>query len=79
MGSLSMCTVVGNQTVQVFLAAGTGMAKVYIVDDEFGSCQPRSMSVRTYLDSGMTEEEVVRHVLSVVSASIEQLSYANGR
>ncbi|MGR3906408.1 hypothetical protein Q3A80_05135 [Burkholderia sp. SR8] len=77
MGSLSMCRVVGNRTVQIFLPEGTDTAKIYIVDEEYGSRQPRSMSVRAYLDSGMTEEEVVRHVLSVVSASVEQVAPLN--
>ncbi|CAM2175264.1 hypothetical protein WI41_22005 [Burkholderia latens] len=77
MGSLSMCRVVGTRTVQIFLPEGADTAKIYIVDDECGSRQPRSVNVRAYLDSGMTEEEVVRHVLNVVSASLEQVVQLN--
>jgi hypothetical protein len=70
-----MCRVVGTRTVQIFLPDGTDIAKIYIVDEEYGARQPRSMSVRAYLDAGMTGEEVVRHMLSVVSASLEQVAH----
>ncbi|QND94189.1 hypothetical protein SY91_01587 [Burkholderia cenocepacia] len=73
MGTISMQAIVSNKTIQVVFTPGDEQATIYIVNGEQGSYQPRHMSVREYGEAGMSAEEIVRHLLEVVSASVEEL------
>ncbi len=73
MTTLSMQTVVNGKTVQIVLLEVEATAKIYVVDSDGSSHRPRTMSVQEYVDSGMSSEEVVRHILEVVTASLEHL------
>jgi hypothetical protein len=71
-----MQAIVCGKTVQVVMSTDELTAKIYIVDSDGSSHMPRTMSVNEYIASGMSSEEVVRHILEVVSAAIEQLDRA---
>lgn len=73
MGTISMQAIVSNKTIQVVFTPGDEQATIYIVNGEHGSYQPRHMSVREYGEAGMSDEDIVRHLLEVVSTSIEEL------
>ncbi|AJY09251.1 hypothetical protein K6W16_27835 [Burkholderia dolosa] len=74
MSTVCKQAVVSGKTVQVVLISDAATAKIYIVDDEDGPLPPRTMSVEQYARAGMSSEEIARHVLHVVSTSIEQLA-----
>ncbi|WP_175920834.1 hypothetical protein [Burkholderia latens] len=74
MSTLCMQTVVHGKTVQVVLSPESRTARIDIVDEEAGRHPPRTMSIEQYLNAGMAGDEIVRHVLEVVSLSIEQLA-----
>lgn len=74
MSTLCMQTRIHGKTVQVVLSPERRTAKIYIVDEEAGSHPPRTMSIEQYLSAGMTDDEIARHVLEVVSISITQLA-----
>ncbi|WP_261536430.1 hypothetical protein [Burkholderia multivorans] len=44
-----------------------------MVNSDGSSQQPRAMSVREYLDAGMSSEQVVRHILEVITTALEEL------
>lgn len=48
-------------------------ARIDIVDDEPAAIA-RTMSIEQYVDAGMADDEIARHVLEVVTMSIEQLA-----
>ncbi|WP_423762634.1 hypothetical protein [Burkholderia sp. NLJ2] len=72
MTTLSMQTIACGKTIQVALMTDAGTARIFVMDNGDGSHQPQIMKVRQYLDAGMTDEDVVRHVLNIVVASIER-------
>ncbi|WP_321807306.1 hypothetical protein [Burkholderia sp. BCC1993] len=74
MATLCMQIVVLGKTVQLVLSSEHRTARIYIVDDGAGSHPPRTMSIEQYVDAGMTDDEIARHVLEVVTMSIEQLA-----
>ncbi|MBR8403837.1 hypothetical protein [Burkholderia cenocepacia] len=74
MSTLCMQTVVHGKTVQVVLSPERRTARIDIVDDQTGSYPPRTMSIEQYVDAGMADDEIARHVLEVVTMSIEQLA-----
>ncbi|MDP9583574.1 hypothetical protein ACN9MG_21100 [Burkholderia ambifaria] len=78
MSTVTMQAVVGEKIVQIVLLVEDATAKIYIANNDGSSHQPRTMSVREYLDSGMSSEETVRHILEVVRESIEQLERSRG-
>ncbi|KVH56495.1 hypothetical protein WS89_23845 [Burkholderia sp. MSMB1072] len=73
MGTISMQAIVSNTTIQVVFTPGDAEATIYIVNGEHGSYQPRHMDVREYGEAGMSAEDIVRHLLEVVSISVEEL------
>ncbi|AOK43661.1 hypothetical protein QZM46_09825 [Burkholderia vietnamiensis] len=74
MSALCMQTIVHGRTVQVVLSPERRTARIHIVDDESGSYPPRTISIERYLSAGMTDEQIARHVLEVVTMSVEQLA-----
>ncbi|AWV01868.1 hypothetical protein DM992_20385 [Burkholderia sp. JP2-270] len=72
MTTLSMQTIICGKTIQVALMTDTATASIFVMDNDDGSHQPQIMKVRQYLDAGMTDEDVVRHVLNIVVAAIER-------
>ncbi|WP_269504486.1 hypothetical protein [Burkholderia sp. IMCC1007] len=74
MSTLCMQTVVHGKTVQVVLSPDSRSARIYIIDDGSGSYPPRTMSIQQYINAGMADEEIIRHVLEVVAISVEQLA-----
>ena len=74
MATLCMQIVVLGKTVQLMLSSEHRTARIYIVDADAGSHPPRTMSIEQYVDAGMTDDEIARHVLEVVTMSIEQLA-----
>lgn len=68
MATLCMQIVVLGKTVQLVLSPERRAARIDIVDDD------RTMSIEQYVDAGMTDDEIARHVLEVVTMSIEQLA-----
>ncbi|WP_244131424.1 hypothetical protein [Burkholderia pseudomultivorans] len=72
MTTFSMQAILYRRTIQVVLMADTGTASIFVVDNDDGSRQSKTMKVRQYLDAGMTDEGVARHVLNVVAAAIER-------
>lgn len=70
--SSNLQAIVCGKTIQVVLMADTGTASIFVVDNDVGSHQSKVMKVRQYLDAGMTDEDVARHVLNVVVAAIER-------
>ncbi|KWZ29837.1 hypothetical protein [Burkholderia anthina] len=74
MSTLCMQTVVHGKTVQVVLSPEQRTARIDIVDDEAGRYPPRTMRIEQYVNAGMTDDEIARHVLEVVTMSIEQLA-----
>ncbi|AIO47869.1 hypothetical protein LGN04_05870 [Burkholderia multivorans] len=73
MTTVCMQTVVSSKTVQVVLLAEQATAKIYMVNSDGSSQQPRAMSVREYLDAGMSSEQVVRHILEVITTALGEL------
>ncbi|WP_230684563.1 hypothetical protein [Burkholderia cepacia] len=67
-----MQTIVCGKTIQVALMTDMATASIFVMNNDDGSHQPRIMKIRQYLDAGMTGEDVVRHVLNIVVASIER-------
>jgi len=78
MSTVTMQAIVGEKIVQIVLLVEDATAKIYIVNNDGSSYQPRTMSVQEYLDSGMSSEETVRHILEVVRESIEQVERSRG-
>ncbi|RQS18423.1 hypothetical protein [Burkholderia sp. Bp8998] len=74
MTSLCMQTAVHGKTVQVVLSLERRTARIFIVDDEAGNHPPRTMSIDQYVNAGMADDEIARHVLEVVAMSLEQLA-----
>ncbi|WP_175821700.1 hypothetical protein [Burkholderia sp. BCC0419] len=74
MSTLCMQTVVHGKTVQIVLSPEQRTARIDIIGDEAGSYPPRTMSIERYVNAGMADDEIARHVLEVVSMSIEQLA-----
>ncbi|RQR41299.1 MULTISPECIES: hypothetical protein [unclassified Burkholderia] len=74
MTTLSMQTAVHGKTVQVMLSLERRTVRIDIVDDEAGSHPPRTMSIEQYVNAGMADDEIARHVLEVVAMSLEQLA-----
>ncbi|MDS0795187.1 hypothetical protein NUV26_23715 [Burkholderia pseudomultivorans] len=72
MATFSMQAILYRRTIQVVLIADAGTASILVVDNDDGSHQSKTMKVRQYLDAGMTDEGVARHVLNVVAAAIER-------
>ncbi|ABI91941.1 hypothetical protein KDX32_28495 [Burkholderia ambifaria] len=72
MVTLNMQAIACGKTIHVVLMADAGSANVFVMDNENGSRQSQSMKVRQYLDAGMTDASVARHVISVVVAAIER-------
>ncbi|KVE71609.1 hypothetical protein [Burkholderia vietnamiensis] len=79
MSNLSAQAVVSGKTVQVVLQPEEVVAKIYIVDSDGSSYRPRTMSVQEYVDAGMSDDEMIRHILDVVSESLEQLDRVQSR
>lgn len=79
MSTLSVQAVVRGKTIQVVLLSEEVTAKIYIVDSDGSSYPPRIMAVQEYVDAGMSDDEVVRHILDVVSESVEQLDRVQAR
>ncbi|KWO06038.1 hypothetical protein WM26_31005 [Burkholderia cepacia] len=79
MSTLSVQAVVRGKTVQVVLLPEEVTAKIYIVDSDGSSYLPRTMSVQEYVDAGMSDDEMVQHILDVVGESIEQLERVQSR
>lgn len=79
MSTLSVQAVVRGKTVQVVLLPEEVTAKIYIVDSDGSSYQPRTTSVQEYVDAGMSDDEMVQHILDVVSESVEQLGRVQSR
>ncbi|HEJ2438984.1 TPA: hypothetical protein SLZ45_000425 [Burkholderia multivorans] len=73
MTTVCMQAVVTGKTVQVVLLAEKAVAKIYVVNSDGSSHHPRTMSVQEYLDTGMSSEEVVRHILRVITTALEEL------
>ncbi|MEB4631188.1 hypothetical protein [Burkholderia contaminans] len=78
MPTVCMQAIVCRKTVQVVLSTEKANAKIFIVDSDGSSRLPRTMSVQEYIDSGMSSEETVRHILEIVTAAIEQMDQAQG-
>ncbi|MBY4865023.1 hypothetical protein DIE14_17470 [Burkholderia sp. Bp9017] len=74
MSTLCMQTVVHGKTVQVVLSLESRSARIHIVDDEAGNYPPRTMSIEQYIHAGMGHDEIARHVLEVVTMSVERLA-----
>ncbi|AFQ50205.1 hypothetical protein PI86_08515 [Burkholderia sp. A9] len=74
MSTLFMQTVVHGKTVQVMLSPESRTARIDIVDDESGGYPPRTMRIDQYVNAGMADDEIVRHVLEVAAMSVEQLA-----
>nr|WP_175801839.1 hypothetical protein [Burkholderia anthina] len=74
MSTLCMQVVVHGKTVQVVLSPENRSVRIHIVDGESGCYPPRTMSIEQYLHAGMGHDEIVRHVLEVVTMSVEQLA-----
>ncbi|WGY67357.1 hypothetical protein KEC55_10875 [Burkholderia cepacia] len=72
MASSNMQAIVCGKTIQVVLMADAGTASIFVVDNDDGSHQSKIVSVRQYIDAGMADEGVARHVLDVVVAAIER-------
>ncbi|MDR5660970.1 hypothetical protein [Burkholderia cenocepacia] len=79
MSTLSVQAVVRGKTVQVVLLSEEATVKIYIVDSDGSSYPPRTMPVQEYVDAGMSDDEMVRHILDVVSESVEQLDRVQSR
>ncbi|KVH29569.1 hypothetical protein [Burkholderia cepacia] len=79
MSTLSVQAVVRGKTVQVVLLSEEVTAKIYIVDSDGSSYPPRTMSVQEYVDAGMSDDEMVQHIIDVVGESIEQLERVQSR
>ncbi|WP_176307934.1 hypothetical protein [Burkholderia ambifaria] len=78
MSTVTMQAMVGEKIVQIVLLPDAATAKIYIVNHDGSSHPPRTMGVQEYLDSGMSSEETVRHILAVVSETIEQVERSRG-
>ena len=78
MPTVCMQAIVCRKNVQVVLSTEKASAKIFIVDSDGSSRLPRTMSVQEYMDSGMSSEEVVRHILDIVTESIEQMDQVQG-
>ncbi|HEF5152704.1 MULTISPECIES: hypothetical protein [Burkholderia] len=72
MATLSMQAVVGRKTIHVVLMGDIATVNIFVTDNDDGSHQSQIMKVRQYLNAGMTNESVARHVLNVVVAAIER-------
>ncbi|AJY15521.1 MULTISPECIES: hypothetical protein [Burkholderia] len=79
MSTLCMQALVRGKTVQVVVLPDESTAKIYIVDEDHRSHRPRTMSIRQYVESGMSDEDIAQHVVDVVSTSIEQLERLRSR
>lgn len=73
MPTLCTQTVVSGKTVQVVLVSEAEMAKIFIVENDGQSLQPRTIDVHEYIKSGLSDDEILRRIVEVVAASIEQL------
>ncbi|RAA28716.1 hypothetical protein DN523_02460 [Burkholderia multivorans] len=79
MSTLCMQALVRGKTVLVIVLPDESTAKIYIVDEDHRSHRPRTMSIRQYVESGMSDEDIAQHVVDVVSTSIEQLERLRSR
>ncbi|MCO1361192.1 MULTISPECIES: hypothetical protein [Burkholderia] len=62
----------GRKTIHVVLMGDIATVNIFVTDNDDGSHQSQIMKVRQYLNAGMTNESVARHVLNVVVAAIER-------
>ncbi|WP_155629123.1 hypothetical protein [Burkholderia cepacia] len=72
MAIVSMQSDIGERTVQVVLDTEKACATIYVVGGQRLAETPRAVDVRPYVESGMSDEAIVEHVLNVVSISIEE-------
>ncbi|MBR7958975.1 hypothetical protein KDW41_00735 [Burkholderia vietnamiensis] len=72
MATLSMHAVVRRKTIHVVLMGDIATVNIFVTDNDDGSHQSQIMKVRQYLDAGMTDESVARHILNVVVAALER-------
>ncbi|WP_104012227.1 hypothetical protein [Burkholderia anthinoferrum] len=73
MPTLCLQTIVCGKTIQVTLLPEEVTAKIYIVNEDLSVQTPRTLSVEQYVKSGMSEEDIARHILDVVTTSVEEL------
>lgn len=72
MSTVSMQVTVSRTTIQIVAVPDTGMANIFIVDNNDGSHQLQVVPIRQYLRAGTAVELAASHVLELAVAAIER-------
>lgn len=72
MSTVSMQVTVSRTTIQIVAVPDTGMANIFIVDNNDGSHRLQVVPIRQYLRAGTAVELAASHVLELPVAAIER-------